>query len=91
MKSHWAQPDAAVYNTLINACAGAGDIDRALETMQAMQDEGIPPDVITYTSLIKACSMNSGPHMVNLAEEIFEAMVVYCNHRDILLYIYPLT
>ena len=29
--------DAAVYNTLINACAGVGDLEKALETVQAMQ------------------------------------------------------
>ena len=31
------QADAAVYNTLINACAGVGDLEKALETVQAMQ------------------------------------------------------
>lgn len=36
---------------------GAGDLEKALETMETMRYEGIEPDVITYTSLIKACSL----------------------------------
>lgn len=36
---------------------GAGDLEKALETMETMRLEGIEPDVITYTSLIKACSL----------------------------------
>lgn len=35
--SYINQADAAVYNTLINACAGVGDLEKALETVQAMQ------------------------------------------------------
>ena len=31
----------------------AGDIERAIETVKAMQEEGLAPDIITYTSLIK--------------------------------------
>lgn len=37
MKINGVRPDAAVYNTLINACAGAGDLEKALETVAAMQ------------------------------------------------------
>jgi leucine-rich PPR motif-containing protein len=72
--------DAAVFNTLINACAGVGDLDKALETVQAMQDEGIHPDVITYTSLLKACGINGCDGTVELAEEIFAQMQQKTNH-----------
>lgn len=76
MRSKGIEADAGCYNTLINACADVGDIDRALETMQAMQNEGIAPDVITYTSLIKACANSQeGINGVRMAEEIFDAMV----------------
>mmetsp|Transcript_4086 Transcript_4086/g.3674 ORF Transcript_4086/g.3674 Transcript_4086/m.3674 type:complete len:247 (+) Transcript_4086:48-788(+) len=74
------QLDTAVYNTLINACAGVGDIDRALETMTAMQENGIEPNVITYTSLIKACAFNSRNEMIELAENIFNEMQQRSNH-----------
>jgi pentatricopeptide repeat protein len=40
MKTAGVSPDEGVYNTLINACAGAGDLDKALESMEAMQVQG---------------------------------------------------
>lgn len=72
--------DAATYNTLINACATAGDLDRAQETVAAMQEEGVLPDVITYTSLIKACSNSAAPGAVQLAEHYFSEMQQRSNH-----------
>lgn len=40
MRKSGVQADTAVYNTLINACAGVGDLEKALETVQAMQVGG---------------------------------------------------
>ena len=80
MRDSGVQPDIVAYNMLINACAGAGAIDNALETVQTMQSEGINPDVISYTSLIKACAIRGTPEVVDLAEEIFEAMQQRTNH-----------
>jgi hypothetical protein len=45
-----------------------------------MQTEGIEPDVITYTSLLKACGINGGYGTVVLAEEIFAQMQQRTNH-----------
>jgi pentatricopeptide repeat protein len=72
--------DAATYNTLINACAAAGNLDKAIETVQAMQEEGILPDVITYTSLIKACRYNAAAGSVGLAETYWREMQQKENH-----------
>lgn len=72
--------DAPVYNTLIDACAGAGDIHRALETLQAMLEAGVRPTVITYTSLIKACEIHGGSSMIALAEDLFAEMQQRSNH-----------
>ena len=44
------------------------------------QDEGIHPDVITYTSLLKACGINGRDGTVLLAEEIFSQMQQKTNH-----------
>ena len=44
------------------------------------QDEGIHPDVITYTSLLKACGINGCDGTVVLAEEIFAQMQQKTNH-----------
>ena len=59
---------------------GAGALDNSLETIEIMQREGIAPDVITYTSLIKACAINGGAGTIDLAEEIFAAMQQRTNH-----------
>ena len=80
MRENAVQVDAATYNTLINACAVAGDLDRAVETVQAMQEAGIHPDVITFTCLIKACSNSASPHRVQLAELYFAEMQQRTNH-----------
>lgn len=72
--------DAPVYNTLIDACAEAGDVSRALETLQSMREDGIEPTSITYTSLIKACHMRGGSEMIDLAEQLFAEMQQKSNH-----------
>jgi len=80
MRMAGIQPDAAIYNTLINACAGAGDLEKAFEAIEEMQADGLAPDVITYTSLIKACGSTLGPKAASTAEEIFETMQQRTNH-----------
>ena len=47
MRTSGVQADAAVYNTLINACAGVGDLEKALETVQAMQVGHTPSPYVT--------------------------------------------
>jgi pentatricopeptide repeat protein len=72
--------DAPVYNTLIDACAEAGDVSRALETLQSMREDGVEPTSITYTSLIKACHIRGGSEMISLAEKLFAEMQQKSNH-----------
>lgn len=45
-----------------------------------MREEGIEPNVITYTSLIKACSRKGGRDMIDLAEHLFNEMQQPSNH-----------
>jgi pentatricopeptide repeat protein len=80
MKMNGIQADTAIYNTLINACAGAGDLDRAIYTMQLMQNDGVTPDVITYTSLIKSCALSGAEGSASIAEEFFQTMQQRTNH-----------
>jgi pentatricopeptide repeat protein len=80
MKIAGIQADTAIYNTLINACASAGDVDRAVYTVQLMQEDGISPDVITYTSLIKGCAILGGDSAASIAEGFFQAMQQRTNH-----------
>jgi len=82
------QVDTATYNTLINACAAAGEVEKALETVESMQNDGVAPDVITYTSLIKACAIRSNRDTIwsgsgvdaNIAESLFTEMQQKANH-----------
>lgn len=56
----------------MGACARAGDRDKAFEVLQEMTSEGVDPDVITYTSLIKSCGKAKD---VEMAEELFRTML----------------
>ena len=42
------------FNTLIDACQRAGELEQALEIRDLMKTYGIDPDIRTYTSLISA-------------------------------------
>eukprot|EP01039_Chlorochromonas_danica_P002383 gene2380-2615_t len=75
------EPDTTVYNTLIDACARCGELERGLELLQEMRNSGLQPDVITFTSLIKACAnYEDADRAVIVAEEIFVAMQQRTNH-----------
>lgn len=65
-------PDVATFNVLLGACAVAGDVPRALRTLQTLRAAGHVPDVITYTSLIKAYGKAG---LVDGAEAVFAAML----------------
>eukprot|EP00913_Durusdinium_trenchii_P006562 g6165.t1 len=54
----WAA-DSVVYNSMINACAKAGDIERADHWLERMLQAGVKPDDKTYNSLMHACDVNS--------------------------------
>ncbi|OSX78571.1 hypothetical protein BU14_0106s0036, partial [Porphyra umbilicalis] len=55
MRAAGVEPDRVTYNVLLNACAVArAGPERAMAIFDAMVAEGISPDVISYTSLIKA-------------------------------------
>jgi pentatricopeptide repeat protein len=57
------------YNALINSCAAVGDLDRGMGVLQQMyEDENcLPPDAITFTSLIKTAA---AAHNAAAAEEV---------------------
>jgi pentatricopeptide repeat protein len=46
------EPNRITYNTLMDACHKAGDLDAALHTLAQLNESGITPDAWTYTSLI---------------------------------------
>jgi pentatricopeptide repeat domain-containing protein 1 len=50
-----ANPSIQVYNAAIRACAEALDLQRALQLLDKVREEGLEPTVITYGSLVTAC------------------------------------
>jgi Pentatricopeptide repeat domain len=67
--------------TVLRGTASAFHSHSSSETLAlSAQDEGIHPDVITYTSLLKACGINGRDGTVLLAEEIFSQMQQKTNH-----------
>lgn len=50
------KPGAHAWSSLVNAHARAGRVRHALELGKQMRDEGHPWCVVTYTSLIAACT-----------------------------------
>jgi pentatricopeptide repeat protein len=47
--------DAVAYNALMAGYVEQGRSDEVLEWFKRMQDEGIPPDAITFASILKSC------------------------------------
>ncbi len=62
-------PNVITYTALIT-CEKGKQPERALELIEAMQRQGLVPDVITYNALISACEKGKQPER---ALELFEA------------------
>jgi len=59
MRTAGIQPDAATYNTLIHACTGAGDLEKAFEAIQEMQADGLAPGIIVIIIKSYYCHNNN--------------------------------
>jgi pentatricopeptide repeat protein len=46
------RPDTATYNIIVSMFARAGKVSSAIDILNQMRSQNIPPDVITYTSLL---------------------------------------
>ncbi|CAM9219017.1 unnamed protein product, partial [Scytosiphon promiscuus] len=59
------RPDLYTYNTLMTVFSNAGMLPRALELLEEAKAGGLSPDVVTYSTLIRACerSMPSQPEV----------------------------
>ena len=73
------QPNLITYNTLLDACHKAGDLDAALAAMAELEaSSGLAPDAWSYTSLIASVarkpSTASGANDPSLAFEFLENM-----------------
>ncbi|TFJ80571.1 hypothetical protein NSK_007998 [Nannochloropsis salina CCMP1776] len=66
-------PSLVTYNSLLAALAQAGQWKEAMRVLQTLQRKNLRPDVITYTSLIQACS-KARPSQVKKALYYLELM-----------------
>jgi len=59
------------YNALLDVCARSGEISRAEPLLKDMADQGVPPNIITYGTVIKAyCSANRLDQAFAVLEEM---------------------
>lgn len=56
MEEQGTRVTLAAYTTVIDACAKAGNMDRAEFWMQHLLDAGRKPDVVSYCAMIDACA-----------------------------------
>jgi pentatricopeptide repeat protein len=72
------RPNLVTFNTLLNCCHKAGDLDAALETKLEMETAGLGADQRTYTSLIATVarqpSQSAGQNDPTLAFQFLQEM-----------------
>jgi pentatricopeptide repeat protein len=71
MRKENVMPTVATFNALLDACARSRDMRRIPSLLEAMSEMGINPNVITYSSIIKAYA-NEG--LVDRAIEVLSEM-----------------
>ena len=53
-------PDVVAYTAAIAGCSEAGEYTSAMQLIQIMRQEGIQPNVVTFSAVINACASASG-------------------------------
>merc|ERR1719262_984412 len=59
------------YNTMIDACARCWSMDHVPKLLESMRKEGVEPDLVTYSSLVKGYSLAGD---VRRGFQVFEEM-----------------
>ena len=69
-----ATPDVKCFTTAIDAFAGGGDVAGARGVLARMQGAGVPPNVMTYSTLLKAVARSGAPDAGARAEAVLDEM-----------------
>ena len=69
--STMVEPDTAVWNALIDAYTQCGEYAEALNTFDRMLSVNVPPNAVTFLSLLSACCQMG---LLDKGVEIFESM-----------------
>jgi len=78
-----AKPDVRSFNSLLSACAKAGQPARAEDAFFQMEKRGITPDVVSFTTLISAHARAGSPAQ---AQSWLTAMIARGNQPDAVAY-----
>lgn len=63
-------PDAIVYNTIINGLSSDGQLERDKDMLLGMESIGCKPDVVTYNTIINGfCKVGKGHEAIGLLGE----------------------
>lgn len=65
------RPDAHSYNSMLDACGKAGNVEVAERWLALMEEEGVSPTIVSYTSLLHAYARASD---MDGAEKAFKRM-----------------
>lgn len=68
------QPDLACYNSLLKACAYAGDVERAQQVLKRIQEDGLQPNDTSWREALKAANKAC---RFDVAESIWDTAVAY--------------
>ncbi|KAA8528572.1 hypothetical protein F0562_035927 [Nyssa sinensis] len=74
-RSHSSERDVSSWNVLISGYGMHGHGNEALELFSQMQEEGVQPNHITFTSILSACS-HAG--LINEGRKCFADMTKFC-------------
>ena len=81
MKNAGAEIDLPCYNTLLRACAQAGDYTRAQDVLAKMQADNLTPNDTTWRLLLRSASSSTdGTSRVERAEDVWR-QGLWSHHR----------
>lgn len=69
------QPNAPMYNQVIISCTRGGYVEKAFKYFEQLQHFGHTPSIVTYSSLIRACSAPDRPEFYPRAFEVFHECI----------------
>ncbi|KAL7471815.1 hypothetical protein ACHAXS_012140 [Conticribra weissflogii] len=79
MKNSGLKPDIACYNSLLRACAKAGDIELAQDVLRRIEDDGLQPNRATWREAIKAAK---NAKRSDFADEVWNTGTTYREKRS---------
>ncbi len=73
MRARGVRPTVRSFNSVLTACARAGELGVALRLLDGMAPAGVSPDVFSYTAVLTGCAAATPPD-VRTAEALLERM-----------------